>query len=140
MYKNPSTNELAKALYTVNRHAKAAPNPKYLYQLKKHALLKMLDEGKAIKKGLHFSRNPKFSQQTSDVLIECENYYFHIPPTKDDLSTLPHLGKLDEQYRNPKVHMSLKIAKQILQTYSGYKEPQEPTQQRPVFKRLGDSY
>lgn len=30
----PTIENLSKAVYTVNRHAKTAPNPKYLYLLK----------------------------------------------------------------------------------------------------------
>ncbi len=40
---------LSKAVYTVNRHAKTAPNPKYLYLLKKRALQKLVKEGKGKK-------------------------------------------------------------------------------------------
>ena len=61
---NPTIENLARAIYVVNRHAKTAPNPKYLYALKKKALLKLVQEGKATKKGLHFSNNPKLSQHT----------------------------------------------------------------------------
>lgn len=77
---NFPTEILSKALFIVNRHAKTAIDSKYLYQLKHAAIKKMLAEGKAKKIGLHFSRNPKFSQQQLDVLISCGNYYFHIPP------------------------------------------------------------
>lgn len=37
----PTVENLSKAVYTVNRHAKTAPNPKYLYLLKKRALQKL---------------------------------------------------------------------------------------------------
>ena len=139
---NYSVNQLAQAIYTVNRHAKTALDSKYLYTLKKVSLDKMLKENKAVKKGLHFSRNPRFSQQQSDVLIECGAYTFHMPPTKHDFETLPHLGKLNENIRNPKTRMSLHVAKQILQNYTNFKEnaKSQQTKQPVVFKRLGDSY
>ncbi|MCS0543234.1 YkyB family protein, partial [Aeromonas veronii] len=64
----PNVDNLARAIFVVNRHAKTATNPKFLYLLKRKALEKLISEGKAKKEGLHFSRNPKNSQQQSDVL------------------------------------------------------------------------
>ncbi|MFC0270699.1 YkyB family protein [Metabacillus herbersteinensis] len=145
----PTIENLARAIYTVNRHAKTAPNPKFLYLLKKKALLRLLDEGKAKKEGLHFSRNPKNSKQQSDVLVSAGEYYFHMPPTKDDFEHLPHLGSLNTSYRNPKAHVSLAKAKLLLQSYVGIKEetqkartfqPNNRTYEKPVFKKLGESY
>lgn len=143
---SPSTSNLAKAIFTVNRHAKTATNPKYLYLLKKKALLKMIQEGRAEKAGLHFSNNPKNSQQQSDVLVICGDYTFHIPPCKEDFSTLPHFGSLDKKKRNPKTYMNLTEAKKILQLYTGFIEKNEHSISRkkqyhkPVFKPLGQSY
>lgn len=143
----PNVDNLARAIYVVNRHAKTATNPKFLYLLKRKALEKLLAEGKAKKEGLHFSRNPKNSQQQSDVLISAGEYYFHMPPSKEDFSRLPHLGTLNQSYRNPKTHLSLTIAKNLLQNYVGLKEqitqdqnPKKRTYQKPVFKKLGESY
>lgn len=140
----PTIMNLSQAIFTVNRHAKTAIDPKFLYSLKKNALMKMIEEKKATKIGLHFSRNPKFSQQQSDVLIECGDYTFHVPPTKDDFQQLPHLGHLDQHSRNPKTRMSLNIAKKLLTNYTGMKEnnrtPQKRQTQKPVFKKLGDSF
>jgi hypothetical protein len=142
-----SVNKLAKALFIVNRNAKTAPDSKFLYSLKHATIKKMLDEGKAKKIGLHFSRNPKFSQQQLDVLISCGNYYFHIPPTKEDIHNLTNLGKLDDQIRNPKTVFPLKEAKRLLQSYTGIKKQESPQNklnkyrpqyQKPVFKRLGE--
>lgn len=137
---------LAKALFIVNRHAKTATDSRFLYQLKHATIKKMLAEGKAKKIGLHFSRNPKFSQQQLDVLISCGNYYFHIPPTKEDIHTLTNLGKLDDHFRNPKTILPLQEAKRILQLYTGIERKKNevtqkrkrPIYQRPVFKRLGE--
>ncbi|MFD1705720.1 YkyB family protein [Siminovitchia sediminis] len=143
----PTVNNLSQAIFIVNRHAKTATDSKFLYSLKKQALEKMIKEKKAVKTGLHFSRNPKFSQQQSDVLVKCGNYTFHIPPTKEDFQQLPHLGHLDQHSRNPKTRMSLNYAKKLLQEYTGLKEPKQNqhkhrhrNHQKPVFKKLGDSF
>ncbi len=145
----PTIENLSQAIFIVNRHAKTAPNPKFLYQLKFTALHKLIREGKAKKIGLHFSNNPKFSQQQSDVLIQCGNYTFHLPPSKSDFVELPHLGKLDHHVRNPKASLSLSQAKKILLTYTGLKEVENSTistnparkkYNKPVFKKLGESY
>lgn len=143
----PSLESLSHALFTINRHAKTAPNPKFLYHLKKTALEKLLKEGKAIKKGLHYSKNPRFSQQRSDLLVTVGEFCFHMPPKKEDFSTLPHLGDQSGSYRNPKVRMPLGKAKEILIKYTGITEENDHPKtnrrvpyKKPVFKRLGDSY
>ncbi|GIN37731.1 MULTISPECIES: YkyB family protein [Heyndrickxia] len=144
----PTIVNLSQAIFTVNRHAKTATNPKYLYKLKKTAIEKMLFQGKAKKIGLHFSENPKFSQQQSDVLVQCGEYSFHIPPSKQDFEALPHLGKLDHSSKNPKCRMPLNQAKQLLEKYTGLQEINHrsnsqrkyPKSTKPVFKKLGDSY
>lgn len=144
----PTIENLSKAIFIVNKHAKAATNPKFLYLLKRKALEKMVAEGKAKKDGLHFSRNPKNSQQQSDVLVSAGNYFFHMPPSKEDFLKLPHLGSLNLSFRNPKTRLSLSQAKQILQDYVGIKEennmrPNHKSNQqykKPVFKKLGQSY
>ncbi|MGD7043498.1 YkyB family protein [Jeotgalibacillus proteolyticus] len=142
--KKNTVSALSQALFTVNKHAKTASDPKYLYKLKKEALSKLLQEDKARKIGLQFSRNPGMSQQRSDVLVECGEYLFHLPPKKEDFTTLPHLGKLSDTFRNPKTKMSLREAKTLLQSYTGLSDHQPPapgkhrTYQKPVFKRLGE--
>lgn len=114
-----SADSLAQAIFIVNKHAKTALEPKNLYNLKRLALNKLLQEGKAKKLGLHFSDNPRFAVQQSDVIISCSAYIFHLPPTKEDLKKLPHLGNRSSFIRNPKAIMSLSKAKQILQSYVG---------------------
>jgi hypothetical protein len=143
----PTIENLSQAIFTVNRHAKTAPNPKFLYQLKHDAIKKMLREGKAKKTGLHFSNNPRNSQQQSDVLVVCGDYTFHIPPTKQDFEHLPHLGKLDQSVRNPRATISLTTAKKLLSAYTGLKESTETAgagktrkYAKPVFKKLGERY
>lgn len=144
---NFSVENLSKAIFVINKHAKAATQPKFLYELKKKALEKMIVDGKAEKLGLHFSRNPKLSRQTSTVLISCGDYLFHLPPTKEDVQTLSHLGDLNDQQRNPKTHFSLNQAKTLLLAYTGMKEPQrknpyteQPSKQyiSPFAKRFGE--
>ncbi|TDL35215.1 hypothetical protein E2R51_05705 [Jeotgalibacillus sp. S-D1] len=140
---NKLSSSISQAIFTVNKHAKTASNPKYLYHLKKEALTKLIKENKAKKIGLQFSNNPGLSQQRSDVLVECGDYMFHIPPRKEDFNSLPHLGKLTESFRNPKTRMGLREAKTILESYTGLKDvssspPKNRTYQKPVFKRLGE--
>ncbi|WP_286231350.1 YkyB family protein [Neobacillus mesonae] len=146
---NLTIENLSQAVFIVNRHAKTAINPKFLYKLKQESLKRLIEEGKAKKVGLHFSENPRNSQQQSDCLVECGRYFFHIPPAKADFTNLPHLGKLDGQVRNPKTIMSLNTAKAILQSYTGIMEHEDSprsrrktgrTYQKPVFKKLGERY
>ncbi|MBD3106913.1 hypothetical protein IEO70_00790 [Bacillus sp. AGMB 02131] len=120
--------ELYQAIFIVNKHAKAAPMPKLLYKLKRQALQKLIEEGKALKLGLHYSDNPKNAQQQSDVIIQCGDYVFHLPPSKEDIKCLPHLGKRSLNIRNPKTHMSLTRAKAILNAYIGPTEEEAPKQ------------
>ncbi|MDZ5470587.1 YkyB family protein [Bacillus sp. 31A1R] len=143
---NPTIENLSQAIFIVNRHAKTAPNPKFLYKLKHDALQRLIKEGKAKKVGLHFSENPKYSQQQSDVLVVCGEYSFHLPPSKNDFSSLPHLGKLDNRVRNPKASISLNQSKKLLMSFTGLKEKemavktQKRVYEKPVFKKLGESY
>lgn len=112
-------NEIAVAIAVVNKNAKTALDPTELYTLKKRALVKLIREKKAKKIGLHFSNNAKNAQQISDVLVQVSNYYFHLPATKEDRDALPHLGHLDDTYRNPPTTLSLRRAKEILVSYAG---------------------
>ncbi|MEH7125342.1 YkyB family protein [Bacillus sp. JJ1503] len=143
---HPTVENLSQAIFTVNRHAKTATNPKFLYKLKQNALHKLIREGKANKVGLHFSGNPKYSQQQSDVLVECGDYSFHLPPSKADFAELPHLGKLNDHIRNPRSTLSLNQAKKLLISYTGLKEVNDTpshkkrSYNKPVFKKLGESY
>ncbi|MFD1862307.1 YkyB family protein [Planococcus chinensis] len=124
-----SDSEIAQAIFTVNRHAKTAPDNQYLYALKKEALSAMIIHNRAQKIGLHFSKNPRKSQQQSSVLVKCGNYYFHMLPKKEDFEQLEHLGQLDESYRNPPSRMNLKTAKEILSDLTGLQPQKKETQQ-----------
>lgn len=129
MKNNHSIRQLAIAIYTVNRHAKTAPDNKELYGLKKMALEKLLSSGNAEKIGLHFVDNPKFSKQHSTVLVRCDEFLFHTIPAKEDFNTLPHLGQQDPTSRNPQERMSLKTARELLSNYA------EPFQQKVAEKK-----
>lgn len=111
------TKKIAQAIFVVNRHAKTALDPNQLYSMKKQTIEKLLREKQAKKMGLHYSKNPKLSKQQSTVLVQVDDYFFHIPPSKQDFEKVEHLGHLDQNYRNPKTIMSLKQAKQIICKY-----------------------
>lgn len=128
MKKEYDLNELAQAIFTVNRHAKTALEPKHLYKIKKDAIEKLLKQNKAKKIGLHYVNNPKYSMQYSTLLIQVADYYFHIPPSKEDFETLDHLGELDETYRNPKTQMSLSKAKKIIYDFIDFREERNKVQ------------
>lgn len=131
-----SDSDIAQAIFTVNRHAKTAPDNQYLYALKKEALLSMILQNRAQKIGLHFSKNPRKSQQQSSVLVKCDDYFFHMLPKKEDFETLDHLGHLDESYRNPPSRMNLKVAKEILKNFTGL----EPVKKEAANQQFSKSY
>ncbi|WP_205599207.1 YkyB family protein [Oceanobacillus halotolerans] len=124
----PSLGSIAKAIYTINRHAKTAPEPQHLYFIKKEAITRLLKQNYAKKIGLHFSNHPKMSNQHSTLLVKVDNYYFHIPPSKEDFRELKHLGTLDQNYRNPQTKMSLSQAKNIVYRYIDW-QPKKPKRQ-----------
>lgn len=138
-----SIEEVAIAIYTVNRHAKTAPDNKQLYMLKKRSLDKLLSTGNAQKIGLHFVENPKFSKQHSTTLIRCGDFLFHTIPEKDDFKTLPHLGHQDQTARNPQERMGLKAAKDLLTNYVGLpaitERPKSKLKQRKNVKEPKNS-
>lgn len=137
---NPhSVRQLAIAIYTVNRHAKTAPDNKSLYEFKKLALDKLIQNGQAKKIGLHFVETPKHSKQHSTTLVQCSDFLFHMIPERDDFNNLPHLGHQDQASRNPQERMSLRTAKALLSSYIGNtsKENNEPKQtpsKKPIKK------
>lgn len=128
MTKDISLQDIAKAIYTVNRHAKAAPQPKQLYNLKKASINKLMREKKVTIIGLQFSQNPKNSVQHSTLLVQIGDYYFHTIPTKADIQHVPHLGEINYTYRNPKTHMSLSHARNVLYAYLNWEKPIENQQ------------
>lgn len=127
MQNSRTDSEIAQAIFTVNRHAKTASDNSYLYALKKEALNMMILQNRAQKLGLHFSKNPRKSQQQSSVLVKCGNYYFHMLPKKEDFENLEHLGELDESYRNPASRMNLRSAKELLSELTGLQPAKKET-------------
>lgn len=123
--------QLSQALFSINRHAKTAPEPQHLYQIKKEAIHKLLNENRAKKIGLHFSDRPSKSNQHSTLLVSVGDYFFHILPEKNDFQELEHLGALDQNYRNPKSKMSLSQAKRIIYRYINWKpKKKSPTRNK----------
>lgn len=135
--KTEEIRQIAIAIYTVNRHAKTAPNNKSLYHLKKVALEKLLHKGYAKKVGLHYSENPKFSKQHSTTLVQCADFLFHMIPEKEDFKNLPHLGHQNHTSRNPQERMGLQVARTLLNNFVGEMPnalPKKRIVQKP-FKR-----
>ena len=134
---NDEIRRIAIAIYTVNRHAKTAPNNKELYDLKKFALEKLLRSGDAKKIGLHFVENPKFSKQHSTTLVRCSDFLFHMIPEKEDFKSLPHLGHQDQTSRNPQERMNLRTAKELLVKFTEIvpKTISRPLPKRPMKKK-----
>lgn len=122
--------QIAIAVYTVNRHAKTAPDNKHLYYLKKVTLDKLIRTGKAKKIGLHFSDNTKYSQQHSTTLVQCQDFLFHTISEKDDFKNLPHLGQQNHTSRNPRERMNLRTARKLLHDYIGNVQPETDRQNK----------
>ncbi|MED2972879.1 YkyB family protein [Fictibacillus sp. B-59209] len=123
--------DVHKAIYIINIHAKNAPA---LYPMKQRAIQKLLKEGRAVKIGLTYSPNPGNALQRLDVLIRVGDFLFHLPSTKEDRRNLEILED-DPEYRNPKVYMPLKRAKRLLELYSPLLESpvdKEPLQKQPT--------
>src|SRR5699024_11079708 len=123
MNKKIPLSDIAKAIFTFNRHAKTAPEPQHLYHIKIEAIDRLLSERLAKTVGLHFSNHPKLSNQHSTILISVGVYFFHILSDKHDFEKLDHLGELDENYRNPRTKMSLSHAKKIIYQYINWQPP-----------------
>src|SRR5690625_2888001 len=121
MNEQTTVKKIAQAIYTINRHAKTAPEPQHLYFLKNEAIKKLLSEKQAKKMGLQFSNRPKLSHQHSMLLIRVGEYYFHTLPSREDFKNLPHLGSIDNTHQNPQIQMSLNQAKRIIYDYIDYK-------------------
>jgi hypothetical protein len=137
----PTLENLAKALFVVNRHAKTSPNPQKLYELKTLAITKLIQEGKATKVGLQQSPNPsKYHQQTSNTLVQIGEYGFHILSTREDLLELPHLGDWSENFRNPTDTFPLRHAVKLLERYACYHEkPSEKSKPKPKTNKPSHS-
>src|SRR5699024_3111296 len=116
-----STALLAQAIYTINRHAKTAPEPQHLYHIKKKTIERLLKEKRAKKIGLHFSNRPKLSNQHSTLLVKVDDYYIHMPQKKKDFKKIKHIGELEQSNHNPQTKKSLSQAKKIVYKYIDWK-------------------
>lgn len=135
MHQKNSLTEIAQAIFTINRHAKTALQPKQLYDLKLKTIQKLLREKRAKKIGIHFSKQPKQSFQYSTTLINVGEYYFHIPAEKEDFKKLKHLGEQDANFRNPKTRMSLGQAKKIIYEYIDWQPRKQSHQKRNSHRK-----
>ncbi len=76
-----TVDNIAKAIFTVNRHAKTALNPSFLYLLKKNAIEKLLEEGKAKKRGPPFF--PQSEIQPTTIRRACRRRRLLLPHPTD---------------------------------------------------------
>lgn len=111
---SPSTIEIAESLYIINKKAKHSSNKQY-YILKQTVIERLILEKKAKKIGLHRSPLPRNKYKT-ETLVQIETYYFHLPPTNEDLDHLPILGAR-KGLVNPKIDKSVRMAKNTLVRY-----------------------
>ncbi|WP_336823373.1 YkyB family protein [Sporosarcina sp. USHLN248] len=133
--KEEEVRKIAIAIYTINRHAKTAPDNKQLYMLKNMAIQKLIKTGNATKIGLHYIEQPKFSRQSSTVLVQCSDFLFHTLPEKEDFTSLPHLGDQNQSYRNPQERMGLQAAKTIVENFLGIHPPIKKSIKTATVKR-----
>src|SRR5690625_278763 len=126
MVKNILLSNIAKAIFTVSRHAKTAPGRHPLYHINKESINQLLSAGRAERIWLHFADHPKFSNQHSPVLVSVDDDYSHILPEKEDFEKFEHLGSLDQNYRNPRTKMSLSQAKRIIYEYINWQPKKRP--------------
>lgn len=120
-----NTNEIAQAIYVINRRAKVAPDSSALYSLKHAAIKKLLSEQRATKLCIHrFKRvhqfhsilDSKVDVQTTFILVSCGEYIFHYPAEKQDLKDLQYKKKI-VSIRNPHSELRYSSAKRILLQY-----------------------
>ena len=119
------TNEIAQAIYVINRRAKVIPDSSALYSLKHAAIKKLISEQRATKLCIHrFKRvhqfhsilNSKIDIHTIFTLVSCGEYIFHYPAEKQDIKDLQYKQKI-VNIRNPRSEMSYSSAKHILLQY-----------------------
>jgi hypothetical protein len=107
---------IVQAIYIINRAAKMSRRSKTLYTLKRSALLKLLRENSAYVVGLHYYSSQRCSTPRYYLLICSHNYFFHLVPKHNDLSTHPTVTAI-KYHRNPLVTMPLDNAIKIVSTY-----------------------
>ncbi|MBU9713029.1 YkyB family protein [Evansella tamaricis] len=127
------------ALYTINRHAKTALDSSELYYLKRKSLKKLETQNLAEKVCREYSTNPSKGLQSSVVLVKVGTpeseyqFYFHTIAEKGD-SQLKHTGKINNDLKNPRIHMRLDAAKTILYNFLG-ESPQKKRNKKPVYNQ-----
>lgn len=123
--RNFKINEIAQAIYVINRRAKVAPDSSALYALKHAAIKKLLSEQRATKLCIHrFKRvhhfhsilDSKVDVPTTFTLVSCGEYIFHYPAEKQDLKDLQYEKEI-VSIRNPYSKMKYSSAKHILLQY-----------------------
>lgn len=127
------------AVYTVNNHAKNVRNPQYLYFLKRETLTRLIEIKYAEKVGLYFNSKAKPFKRPS-LLIQSLNFYFHLPPHKEDIQLLPHLDNHNPYYKNPKRHINLKQSKKILEQFVGQDKMSKFESKRHQMKKVNYYY
>lgn len=119
------TNEIAQAIYVINRRAKAVPDSSVLYSLKHKAIKKLLSEQRATKLCVHrFKRVHQFHSIRDSIidittvftLVACGEYIFHYPAEPEDIKNLLFQQKIIG-IRNPHSDMSYSSAKRLLLQY-----------------------
>ena len=123
--RNFTTDEIAQAIYVVNRRAKTVPDASMLYALKHDAIKKLVAEQRATRlcvhrfkrvQQFHSIRNLKIDINTIFTLVSCGEYIFHYPANHQDIKDLLFQQKIDG-IRNPRSEMSYSSAKRILFEY-----------------------
>lgn len=119
------TNEIAQAIYVINRRAKVVPDSSVLYSLKHNAIMKLLSEQRATKlcvhrfkrvQQFHSIRDSKIDINTIFTLVSCGEYIFHYPADPQDIKDLLFQQKIIG-IRNPHSEMSYSSAKRLLLQY-----------------------
>lgn len=119
------TDEIAQAIYVVNRRAKTVPDASMLYTLKHDAIKKLVTEKRATRlcvhrfkrvRQFHSIRDVKVDINTVFTLVSCGEYIFHYPAERQDIKDLLFQQKIIG-IRNPRSEMSYASAKRLLFEY-----------------------
>lgn len=120
-----TTDEIAQAIYVVNRRAKIVPDASMLYALKHEAIKKLVTEQRATRlcvhrfkrvRQLHSIRDAKVDINTIFTLVSCGDYIFHYPAERQDIKDLLFQQKIIG-IRNPRSQMNYSTAKRLLIEY-----------------------
>lgn len=123
--RNFTTDEIAQAIYVVNRRAKIVTDASILYGLKHDAIKKLVTEQRATRlcvhrfkrvHQFHSIRSTKVDINTIFTLVSCGEYIFHYPAERQDIKDLLFQQKIIG-IRNPCSEMSYASAKRLLIEY-----------------------